>query len=382
VVWLSWTLVMAGTNLAAPLYAVYARLFGFSSLVITLVFATYAVVLIPSLVVFGSLSDRVGRRPVMLAGLATALAGLFVFDYAGSTGWLFAARALQGMAVGMVSGPATAALVELDPRRAQQRPALLASLAQAGGSMLGPLVAGFLAEYAAWRLHLSFLVLAGLTVLVAVAVVGVPEGRAAGRGRWRIQPPRVPEEIRAPFARVSLTAGVVWGALSLYLSIVPSYASDLLGTHDLALLGVVSAVALAFSCLTQALTWRSHPEVRRTQAVGLVVLGLGCLALVAAGPAHSLALLMVAAAATGSGHGAGVFAAQHELNSIAPPDHRGEVTAAFICCIYAGVASSVVGSGLLALGLSLPDSIGLVAVLLAVAAGVLAVWQARVRRVA
>src|SRR3954469_5454574 len=54
----AWFAVMAGSNLATPLYAGYEQRFGFSSAVLTVVFATYALVLAPSLLVFGQLSDR------------------------------------------------------------------------------------------------------------------------------------------------------------------------------------------------------------------------------------------------------------------------------------------------------------------------------------
>src|SRR5689334_1625564 len=74
-VWPAWLLLMAGANLATPLYAVYAQRFHFSSLVLTAVFATYAVVLVPSLILFGRLSDRIGRRLVILLGLAAAICG-------------------------------------------------------------------------------------------------------------------------------------------------------------------------------------------------------------------------------------------------------------------------------------------------------------------
>jgi MFS family permease len=97
---------MMGVNLAAPLYAVYTVRFGFSSLVLTAIFATYAFTLLPALLVFGRLSDRVGRRPLILAGAVTACIGLALFAGAQGTAWLFAARALQGIAVGMISGPA------------------------------------------------------------------------------------------------------------------------------------------------------------------------------------------------------------------------------------------------------------------------------------
>src|SRR3954464_5275097 len=97
ILWASWLVLMAGANLAAPLYAVYAQRFGFSSLVLTLIFATYAFALVPSLVLFGRLSGRFGRRGVLLGGLATACAGLVLFAVADGAAWLFAARASQGL---------------------------------------------------------------------------------------------------------------------------------------------------------------------------------------------------------------------------------------------------------------------------------------------
>src|ERR1700759_1133758 len=118
---------MAGSNLATPLYAVYRAEFGFSSAVLTVVFATYALVLAPSLLVFGQLSDRLGRRRVMAAGLLTATAGLLLFALANGIAWLFAARAVQGLAVGMLGGAASAALVELDPRPDENAAALVAA---------------------------------------------------------------------------------------------------------------------------------------------------------------------------------------------------------------------------------------------------------------
>src|SRR5881398_3138951 len=101
-VWLSWLALMASTNLATPLYPVYAQRFGFSSLVLTAIFATYAFVLVPALILFGRLSDRFGRRPVLFVGLLTAGVGLALFASARSAAWLFGARAIQGLAVGMI----------------------------------------------------------------------------------------------------------------------------------------------------------------------------------------------------------------------------------------------------------------------------------------
>ena len=130
----AWFAMMAGSNVATPLYATYEGEFGFSSAVLTLVFATYALCLAPSLLLFGQLSDRLGRRRVMAAGFATATVGLVLFAVAAGLVWLFAARAVQGLAVGMISGAAAAALGELAPAPHEDRAAQVAARAPAGGS--------------------------------------------------------------------------------------------------------------------------------------------------------------------------------------------------------------------------------------------------------
>jgi predicted MFS family arabinose efflux permease len=377
-VWFGWLVLMAGANLATPLYAVYAQRFGFSSLVLTSVFATYAFVLVPALILFGRLSDRFGRRPIIVTGLVVACAALVLFAFASSVAWLYAARALQGLAVGMISGTATAALVELDPEGNRRRAALLAGLAQAGGSALGPIAAGVLAQWAPSPLRLCFFVGLGVTVASAaglLVLLGEPE---RGREPWRIQRPRVPAEIRAGFARVGLTAATAWAVVALYLSIVPSYASGLLHTHDLALLAAVAALALLASFAAQVVSQRRRPSLQASQAVGLGAIAVGLVILVAASPLQSLALLIAGGLVTGAGHGVAFLNAQEELNHIAPDAQRGEVTSAFIGCIYALVAAAVIAAGLLGLGASLAHAVAAVSIALLILAVSGAAWQWRV----
>jgi MFS family permease len=375
-VWLAWLVLMTGANLATPLYAVYAARFRFSPLVLTAIFATYAVVLVPALVLFGRLSDRYGRRPVVTAGLATACLALALFAAAQSEAWLFAARAVQGLAVGMISGAATAALVELEPRGDRRRAALGAGLAQAGGSAAGPLLAGVLAEWGPDRLRLCYLVALGLTVVAAGSVLRLPERRERPPEPWRPQWPRVPRELRIPFLRVSLTAGTVWATLALFLSIVPSYAEALLRTRSLALLAAIATLALVASFAAQVVAGRRQGSRRRDQAVGCALLALGLAGLAGAAPTGSLALLAAGAVVAGVGHGFAFLAAQEELNGLAPAERRGEVTAAFIACIYFLVAGFVVASGLLALRFSLDTSVEVVAAVLLAVALATAAWHA------
>jgi MFS family permease len=377
IVWSGWLVLMAGANLATPLYAVYAAKFGFSSLVLTTIFATYAVVLVPSLILFGRLSDRFGRRPVVLGGLAVASVGLILFALAQSDLWLYGARAVQGLAVGMISGAATAALVELDPRGDRRRAAMFAGLAQAGGSAAGPVVAGVLAEWAPEPLRLPFYVGLGFTVVAAAAVLVLPEDRGGDHEPWRVQWPRVPSEMRRDFVRVSVTAATVWATVALYLSIVPSYLRDRLHTRNLAELAAIAALALLASFVTQIVSQRRRPSRRVSQAVGLAALAAGLATLVLASPLGSLPLLVAGAVAAGAGHGLAFLNAQEELNELAPEERRGEVTAAFIACIYFLVASAVIGTGLLDLSASLSFSVGVVAIGLIAVALATAGWQLR-----
>jgi predicted MFS family arabinose efflux permease len=376
-VWSAWLLLMAGANLATPLYAVYASRFDFSSLVLTSIFATYAFVLVPALIVFGRLSDRFGRKPVLFLGLSTACGGLALFAGAQSALWLYAARAVQGLAVGMISGAATAALVELDPHDDRRRAAMFAGLAQAGGSSAGPLFAGVLAQWAPHPLTLCFVVTLGATALAAGVALTVPEPAAREREPWRIEWPRVPRALRADFARVSVTAATVWASVALFLSIVPSYVRVSLETENLALIALIASVALVASCAAQIVVQRSEGERRRDQGVGLVLLVVGLAALVVGAPFHSLAALLVGALAAGTGHGVAFLNAQQELNDLAPAERRGEVTAAFISCIYFLVATSVITTGALDRAFSLTLSVATVAIGLIVVAATVTVWQWR-----
>jgi MFS family permease len=337
--------LLLGSNLPTPLYAVYRERFGFSSAVLTLVFATYMVVLVPTLLLCGQLSDRVGRKRVIAAGLVAAAVGLGLFAAAASTAWLFAARAVQGLSVGMVTGAATAGLVELEPHGDRGRAALYAVLVQGGGSSAGPLLAGALAQWAPEPRVLCYLVALVLALVAAAAVLTIPEPAPAG-GRWRIQRPSVPRDIRAGFWRASLTATTVWMVAALYLSVVPSYASKLLDTGNLALLGAIAASLLATSCAAQLIA--SHRDGSAgAQPLGLALVVAGLVALVLAFPLHSLAALFASAILGGAGHGLAFLGAQTEVNHIAPPERRGEVTAAFMSCIYGGVAVSVIGVGVI-----------------------------------
>jgi MFS family permease len=361
-------------NLPTPLYAVYRERFGFSGTELTLIFATYTLVLIPSLLVFGQLSDRVGRRRVLVGGLIGAAVGLVLLALARSTAWLFAARAVQGLSLGAVVGTAAAALVESEPAGDERRAAVAAVLGQSGGSAAGPLVAGSLAQWAPAPRQLCYGLAIAATVAIAAAVWRIPEPSRPS-GEWRLQRPSVPPAIRGRFARVSLSCAAVWAVGALFLSVVPSYAAMLLRTSDLALLGAISAGMLAVACLMQAVAQRGRIRPQRAQPVGLALLVAGIAALVTAFPTHSLALVLIGAVVAGAALGLTYFGSQTEINHIAPPERRGEVTAAFITCIYLCVSVTAISVGLLSDAASLAAAVRAVGVVIAAAAVITAAWH-------
>jgi MFS family permease len=365
--------LLVAANMPTPLYAVYRERFGFSNAVLTLIFATYAVVLVPSLLLFGQLSDRLGRRRVIVAGMGVAMVGLALFALARGTAWLFAARAVQGLSVGAITGAATAGLVELEPNGDRQRAALLSVLAQAGGCAAGPLVAGLLAQWAPEQRVLCYLVALVATAATAVAALSIPEP-ATTSGRWKIQRPSVPRAIRVSFARASLTGAAVWAVAAVFLSVVPSYAARLLDTDDLALLGAIAATMLAASCAAQVLASR-RATAARGQPAGLALLACGLLALVLAFPLHSLPVVLAAALLAGAGHGLAFLGAQTEVNHLAPAERRGEVTAAFMSCIYGGVAVSVICVGVVSSSVSLYTAVAAFAVAIGATALLTAGWH-------
>jgi sugar phosphate permease len=366
--------LLLGANLASPLYAVYRERFGFNGLVLTLVFAVYALVLAPSLLLFGELSDRIGRRPVILGGLAMGTIALGLFALASGVAWLFAARIVQGISVGMASGAATAALVEVDPRGDKGHAALLATLAQTTGSAAAPLLTGILAEWLPAPRVLCYLVGMVICVALALPLLAMPEPGQPRGGGWNVPRPSVPKEIRAAFARVAATGAAVWAVAALFFSVVPSFATEVIGIGNLALLGAVSAIVLICSSISQLVS-RNRVDPHRAQALGLGILTAGLAALVLASATDSAAALIAASVLAGTGHGIGFLGAQDDLNRLAPPERRGEINAALYTCIYLGVALPVIGVGVLSDITSLTTAVVIFALVTGTGAISVAVWH-------
>ena len=224
----------------SPLYGVYQAQWRFSAITLTAVFAAYALLLLVTLLVFGSVSDYLGRRRVILAGLAMAAGATGLFLAAHGVGLLFAARALHGAAVGTASSALGAALIDLQPEGSRRAPVVTTAAALLGLAA-GALGASVLVQYGLAPTHLVWWLLLGADLAAAVAVAAMPETAPGRPGVLASLRPRVavPRQARGTFAMALPCLIAVWMISGFYLALGPSLAAQVLGSPDLLWGGLV-----------------------------------------------------------------------------------------------------------------------------------------------
>jgi len=357
-------ITMVGTTVPTPLYPLYERAFGFSSFMVTVVFAVYALGVVAGLLVFGRLSDEIGRRPVILLALLLAAAAAGLFIAADGLPWLLVARVLSGLAAALITGSGTAALLDLAPQRHKLRAQTVAIAANMGGLACGTLLSGVLAEWAGSPLRLPWIVtlaMVALTFVAAlVAIAPAPQGVAgptisAGSRRQsphqspyrslRPQPLRIPDEIRGPFLRAALAAGSGFAVLGVLTAVTGLFLATVLHLTNHALAGLVVFVAFACTALGQLIA-RALP--RR------MALPVACAGLVVAAALVAIALLtawlaplLAGAAVNGLATGIAVADGLSAINSGPQPQRRGEAVSAFFVILYSMLSVPVIGVGVL-----------------------------------
>ncbi|MHB1930644.1 MAG: MFS transporter, partial [Acidimicrobiales bacterium] len=319
---------------------------GFGPATLTAVFAVYVAALIPSLLFVGPLSDAIGRRAVLLPAIALGIAGAAIFAAAGSAGWLYAARLVQGVALGAASGPVTALIVEREPNADRGRAAMVAALAAVAGVGSGPLLGGVVAQYLPAPTVLAYLIEITLLLCAGVATALLPDPESTNRTAYRPRRPAIPKGIGATFASSGATSFVTWAVTAIFLTLVPSYTAALTRSPNLALEGAVVAVLFAASALTQRLSFGNDPRSLERRGLAALVAGVGLLCW--AGVAGSVWLLLAASVVAGTGQGSAFLGAMTEINAAAPADRHAEVLSGFYVVTYLGTGIPVVGVGFLA----------------------------------
>jgi MFS family permease len=343
---------MLGTTLPTPLYSIYTRRFGFSELIITVIFATYAAGVIAALLLLGRISDVIGRRPVLLLGLGMSALSAIVFLLAQGLAPLLVGRFLSGLSAGIFTGTATATLVDLAGTEARGRATLVAAVANIGGLGCGPLLAGILAQLAPLPLRLSFWVDLGLLAPAFVGVLLMPEPvRSASGQPLRVQALSVPRETRAAFIPAALAGFAGFAVMGLSTAVSPAFLGHVLSITSDIVVGAVVFGVFAASVLGQLL--QEMVPGRTAMVAGCAGL-IGGMALLAAGlAASSLALLVAGATVAGAGQGLSFRAALAAVNEASPPDQRAEVASSFFVVAYLAISIPVIGEGVLTQGAGL-----------------------------
>lgn len=341
---------MGFSAVPTPLYVLYERRDHFSTVMVTVVYAVYAVGVVVSLFLGGHVSDWVGRKRVFVPALLANVASACLFLVVPSLPGLLVARIVSGVSVGLATATATAYLGELHMARrpgarSTHAAQVVATAANLGGIGFGPLMSGLLAQYAPLPLVLPFVVFGGALVVLALLVAVAPETATAPEvvPVWRPQRVAVPAPARRTFFAATAAGMAAFAVFGVFTSLAPTFLAGTLHQHSFLLAGAVAFAVFASGAVAQiALAGAGMATMSR---VGPFVLVPG-LALLAAGMwLPSLALFVVGGVVTGSGAGLVFRGALGAAGATAPPESRAEVLAGYFLGAYVGLSVPVVGLG-------------------------------------
>jgi MFS family permease len=338
----------AGSTLVTPLYIMYEQAFGFSKIMLTLVYAVYVVGNLLALLMFGGLSDQIGRRRAALPAIAVCAASALVFLFAQGVVALFVGRALIGLGVGVAAGTGTAWIAELVAEKDKSRATTIATGSNFLGIALGPLASGILVDTAPWPLRLSFVAYLTVVIVTAALVWRTRETVARPHRLADISlKPRVgvPAAIRAPFIAPAVAGAGAMALIGFYAGLAPSILAENLHRQSHALAGGVVCELGLMVALAIVLTRNVPSRAAMLWAMGLMIPSVGLV--VAAQVFASLALMLAGTALCGVASGLGYRGSLQVINQIAPADRRAEVLSAYFICCFSGNALPVIGVGII-----------------------------------
>ena len=340
---------MGFSAVPTPLYVLYQQRDGFSNLMVTVVYAVYAVGVIGSLFLGGHLSDWIGRRRVFVPALfANALsAAIFIVDP--SLAGLIVARIISGISVGLTTATATSYLAELHatarPAGSERHAQAVATGSNLGGIGFGPLAAGLLAQFAPAPLVLPYVVFGIVLVAMGLLVAISPETvhRPHPRPQYRPQRVAVPAELRSLFYAATVAGFAAFAVYGVFNSLVPSFLAGSLHEPSHALAGAVPFAAFAGGAAAQILGGGMASLILLRRSVPIIVLGLALTA--GAMWSANLAMFVIGGVITGAGAGMVFKGSLGVVASTASAGARAEALAGFFLGAYIGLSVPVIGLG-------------------------------------
>src|ERR1700678_4699662 len=341
---------LAFSAVPTPLYAIYQQRDHFSTLMITVVYAVYAIGVIVSLFLGGHISDWVGRRRVLVPALAVNVASAVLFIAFPSLPGLIIARIVSGVSIGLTTGTATAYLAELHVGAGGsptgRRPQVVATAANLGGIGIGPLGAGLLAQFVPLPLVIPYVIFGGVLVVLALLIAFAPEtaSRPDPRPAWRPQRVAIPAHARGTFFAATGAAAAAFAVYGVFNSLMPGFLAGTMHETSYAVAGAIAFAAFAAGSIAQIALGRTG--VARTLRLSVPVLLAG-LALFTVGMwLPSLPVFVIGGIVTGAGGGLVFRGSLVAAAGTAPPESRAEVLAGFLLGAYIGLSAPVIALGI------------------------------------
>lgn len=342
-------LMLSSSTLPSPFYPDWQTKLGLDTVTVTILFAVYPVALLATLLVGGTLSDHLGRRPVLSLSLALLALSMVVFVLSSSAPAIIVARIVQGIAVGLSLTVTAAAFIELveraRPLRGRAVSAVVNATVPTFGLAVGAVLAGAGLDLLRDAQLIVFGIVGAIAALLAVAVWFLPETAPRRPGLLRSLRPVVgiPSASRATFIRVAPAIVASWMTGGLFISLGSTIVRDVFAqtghTVQVLTVAIVATVGVA-----AVLVMRSA-SARAVFTVGAGTLALGTAGGVVAAMAHSLPGYLIAAAITGWGFGTAYAGALRLLIPTAPDGGQAGLFAAVYVLAYISFALPAVLAG-------------------------------------
>lgn len=365
VVAVSLFLVTAAVNLEVPLYRTYADAAGYGNGLTAVVFAAYVAGLLPVLIFFGGISDRLGRKPIIVSGLVSAVLATTVMIVNPTIYTLLFARILQGVGVGLSVGAGTAYLAEIlgEPNGAT-RAASYVAITTSLGFGCGALLTSAALLYQKTLVPVSYWLILLLTLGCIALTLRLSARKTSASPLLRL--PYFP----AGTVVVGIAIAVAWAVTGLVITIVPT---QLAHQQLAAWTGPVLFLVNGTGALVQPLARRL--DSANSLRVGFVLLSLGYVSLVSGAWLGILSLVLLGAAIAGAAcYGFTYLGGLAEVTKAAGTQRARAVSGYFLCAYLGfGLPSIVIGF--------LADLVGVINALVAIGVVIITVNSVLVLRI-
>lgn len=293
-----WTF-FAASSVPTPLYQLYQTHFSFSSITLTVIYATYAFGMLMSLLIMGSLSDFLGRKPVIFASIALEAISMVAFLYATDSTHLVIARLMQGIATGMATAVLGAYLLDIDAPRA----AVTNTIIPMTGTGSGVLLSSAMVDFGPNPLHATYAALLVMLVAQWLCALLLDESLTRRKGALRSLRPKlsIPESAKGMFMAIMPMNTAVWSLNGFFLALVPSLVRVSTDSKMAMTAGIVVGLMSFLGVVSTTATKRMPPE--RAITIGAILLSIGVAGILTGVHEASINLFYFSTLAAGLGAG-------------------------------------------------------------------------------